>query len=210
MSDSSEKSNLSRVEASIKNRRGRPTGQTNKEGHNAGRKRKQIVNQSFMTNFLTKTPEETVQSEASTSAAADNEHILFGNTEQGVEDTEDDSNEDGVEETETDSDEFEELNEEAFNILDEFASSLPSDSEVAKYHEALQQRLGGNNKNKSHPPDEYKRGTFWTQTRNPSFILAKAADPSELYHPRTFIWLPDHLHDNLDLTKKQKQEELLI
>lgn len=82
MSDSSEKSNLSRVEASIKNRRGRPTGQTNKEGHNAGRKRKQIVNQSFMTNFLTKTPEETVQSEASTSAAADNEQILFGNTEQ--------------------------------------------------------------------------------------------------------------------------------
>ncbi|KAG2191934.1 hypothetical protein INT47_012017 [Mucor saturninus] len=203
MSDSSEKSNLRRVEASIKNVRGRPTGQTNKEGHNAGRKRKQIVYQSFMTKFLTKTPKETVQSEASTSAATNNEQILFGNTEQpqlnttgieedthnitislnseGVEETEDDSNEDGVEETETDSDEeaFEELN------------------DIAKYHEALQQKLGGNNKNKSHPLDECKRGKFWTQTRNPSFVLAKAADPSELYHPRTFIWLPDHLHDNL-------------
>lgn len=107
--------------------------------------------------------------------------------------------EEAEEEFEEDSDgeTFEELDEGTFNEIDEFASSLPSDSEVSKYHDALQQRLGENNKNKSHLPDEYKRGTFWTQTRSPSFALANTVDPSELYHPRTFIWLPDHLHDNL-------------
>ena len=46
-------------------------------------------------------------------------------------------------------------------------------------------------------PEEYMRGTFWTQKQNPSFILKKGADPSELYHPRTFIWLPDLLKYNL-------------
>ncbi|KAG2191057.1 hypothetical protein INT47_012933 [Mucor saturninus] len=109
------------------------------------------------------------------------------NTEEAEEEFEEDS----AEKT------FEELDEGTFNEIDEFASSLPSDSEVIKYHDALQQRLGENNKNKSHLPDEYKRGTFWTQTRSPSFALPNNVDPSELYHPRTFIWLPDHLHDNL-------------
>lgn len=82
-------------------------------------------------------------------------------------------------------------------MIDDFESSLPLDSEVSKYHESIQQRLGENNKNKNNPPEEYLRGVFWTQKRSPSFILAKSADPSELYHPRTFIWLPDHLKENL-------------
>ncbi|KAG2200572.1 hypothetical protein INT47_012358 [Mucor saturninus] len=51
----------------------------------------------------------------------------------------------------SDDETFKELNEGTFNEIDEFASSLPSDSEVSKYHDALQQRLGENSKNKESP-----------------------------------------------------------
>ncbi|KAG2193037.1 hypothetical protein INT47_009287 [Mucor saturninus] len=187
MSNNSNKSqNITGIALNIK--RGRPNG------HNAGCKRKQIDNQSTLPNIFAKSSDEVVQSKSSTSNEQPQFHTtgikgnaIPVNTEEAQEEFEDDSGEET----------FEELDEGTFNEIDEFASSLPSASKVAKYHDALQQRLREKNKNKSHLPDEYKRGTFWTQTRSPSFALANSVETPELYHPITSIWLPDHLHDNL-------------
>lgn len=68
--------NITGIATNIK--RGRPNGQTNKDGHNAGRKRKQMDNQSFMTSFFAKSSDDVVQSEAS----ASNNLISLGRNEQ--------------------------------------------------------------------------------------------------------------------------------
>ncbi|KAI7869270.1 uncharacterized protein EV154DRAFT_488026 [Mucor mucedo] len=137
--------------------------------------------------FFAESADEVGQSESSTSTEQDfkpqfyttgiKDNAIPVNTEEAEEEFEEDS----------DDETFEELDEGTINENGKFASSMPSDIEVSKYHNNLQQRLGENNKNKGHLPDEYKRGTFWTQTRSPSFALANSVDPSKLYHPRTFI-----------------------
>jgi hypothetical protein len=60
------------------------------------------------------------------------------------------------------------------------------------YLAELQKKISGLNGN---PPPEYKKGTYWVETQFPSFVMKHKSDVNELYKPRIFLWLPQHLTD---------------
>lgn len=76
------------------------------------------------------------------------------------------------------------------NIVDEDNGyQEASDGTLQQYFSLLQDRLS-----RQEYPREYSNGTFWINPPAPFFILKKSnLDPSRLYYPRVFLWLPHHL-----------------
>lgn len=106
----------------------------------------------------------------------------------------------------TDSDEEAEIDEEIeidenqFAEADEAIGSVSDNSVIDSYLEEIQTRLKGNK-----VPKEYLNKTFWVERSCPSFLLAKKVDPSRLYLPRVFLWLPHHLKNDLNCPKCKAQ-----
>ncbi|KAI8136802.1 hypothetical protein BJV82DRAFT_638022, partial [Fennellomyces sp. T-0311] len=44
-------------------------------------------------------------------------------------------------------------------------------------------------------PEAYKQKTFWVEPPEPFFVLREKLEPTLLYYPRVFLWLPHLLFD---------------
>jgi hypothetical protein len=73
------------------------------------------------------------------------------------------------------------------NVVDQDLGDerIKDNTVLASYFETLQKRLSKENK-----PKEYEQGTFWVLPPQPFFALRQSRSPSQLYHPRVFLWLP--------------------
>jgi hypothetical protein len=91
-----------------------------------------------------------------------------------------------------DDQEIADLDENEFDLADQQIGSVPDNSVVDAYLARIQDRLRGGKY-----PEEYKNGTFWVNTKSPSFILKSETDPTALYEPRVFLWFPHHLKKDL-------------
>jgi hypothetical protein len=200
--------------------RGRPSGQKNRPGHNAGRKKKPVVmerGQSTLTHMrqLASSPSSAAVDNAQDESALpetqtslinhlQQEEIQLqgsGNLMQEVEsegqnavndnillDQEDTERPVNIDEDSDDDDSIDMAEE------DESEPDIPSHSELHKYFKSIQARVSAEK-----TPYEYKNGTFWVQPPSPFFALRQQLDPTRLYEPLIFLWLPHLLIDQQKL-----------
>jgi hypothetical protein len=102
--------------------------------------------------------------------------LLSDEDESDPEDSEDDADEDDAGEGEE----------------DDAAGSSARSGPHALYFESIQKRVVNELKHAQRRawPTEYKTGNFWIPRPSPFFILQKGLDPSELYKPKVFLWMP--------------------
>jgi hypothetical protein len=196
--------------------RGRPSGQKNRPGHNAGRKKRPVVmerNQRTLTNMrqlashqsgaaADNSPEGRAMPERQTSPMSDTqqEERQVQGSGQLMQELEYESQNVGNDNILLE----QELTERRINIdedsddedlpdmteEDENEPNIPLHSELHEYFKSIQARVSAEK-----TPHEYKDGTLWVEPPSPFFILRRQLDPAKLYHPRVFLWMPHLLID---------------
>jgi hypothetical protein len=73
-------------------------------------------------------------------------------------------------------------------LIENQISEIPENGWLDKYLRSIQEKLKGGAE-----PDEYKKGTLWSNPPSASLVLKKKLDPELLYLPRVCIWLPQFL-----------------
>ncbi|CAO3654609.1 unnamed protein product [Mucor hiemalis] len=81
------------------------------------------------------------------------------------------------------------LSEEEVESIEEVISRIPEDGWLDRYLKEIQTKL------KNSPfPENYRNGkNYWINPGSNSFVLLGNIDPTLVYKPRVFIWLPHYL-----------------